>query len=140
MKTIRSIQYTVLMAALCAALIACTTLNPFAIAKTPEEQGWAALKVYDGILRTQVLPAMKDEGIPVEIRKALGDANRAGTPAVVALERVIGEYSRVKAEVLSGHSTEEQLTILTGDLTSATQAVLSAITEYKAQLKQVKHE
>lgn len=128
-------QYQAFWTAIVLVALAGCAHNPFKAAQGPQEQTWVVLKEYRNILETQVLPAMRDDRVPESVRRALGDLNRKGTPAVVALARSVGVASRVRAEVAAGVSSPEQLSSALEALSQAVDEVKQIVTDFKSGLK-----
>jgi len=128
-------QYGAFWAAFALVAIAGCVHNPFKAAEGPQEQTWVVLKEYRNILETQVLPAMRDDRIPEGVRRTLGDLNRKGTPAVVALAKSVGTVTRLKAEVAGGISSPAELTEALEKLALSVKEVQDIVNDFKSGLQ-----
>lgn len=78
-----------------AATPACTTLPfgqaPIAAARAPDQQAYALLHTYAAVLE-EAADIVRDPATPVSVRRALGQAEAAATPAIEALHAVLSAY------------------------------------------------
>lgn len=96
------------VAALCLALVmapACTTLknnapkidNPIAAARTPEQTAYALLHTYAAVLE-EAADLVARANVPIEAKRAIGAAERAGTPSMDVVRIAMAAHLRARAD------------------------------------------
>lgn len=84
-----------------AALTACASLNPIAVANTPEQRYNATLLTYDAILEPAI-EVLEDESVPVEVRRSIQAAIATSGEAYDAATSAYSDYKRARAAVAAG--------------------------------------
>jgi hypothetical protein len=88
-----------------AATPACTALplgqarieNPIAAAQTIDQRAYALLHSYAAVLE-EATDIVEDPAAPVAFKRALGQAERAATPAIETLQIAVTAYVRARAD------------------------------------------
>jgi hypothetical protein len=135
---------TVALALALAATPACASLpfgktrleNPVAAARTLDQRAYALLHAYAAVVE-EATDIVRDPAAPLAFKRALGQAERAATPAAQTLGVAVRAYVRARAdfEAASGESqpalqrSATALTIATQRLSEAIQAAEAPIAE-----------
>lgn len=75
--------------------------NPVASAHAIDQQAYALLSTYAAVLE-EAADVVADPATPAALRRSLGQAERAATPAVETLQIAIRAYLRAKADLAAG--------------------------------------
>lgn len=101
---IRTLRFAALALALaaapaCAALraVAGPVENPLAAARGPDQRAYALLHAYAAAVE-EAADLAADPAVPLGFKRALGQAERAATPAVETLGIAMAAYVRARAE------------------------------------------
>lgn len=96
-------------------LQACATANPFAAAKSTEQQ---ALALYGSftILKEQAAKLYIEPGTSPSMKEALSKANAAVTPTMNLMYESVIQVKQVRQDFASGKTTEEKLVVATTNL------------------------
>jgi hypothetical protein len=84
---------------------ACTALqtgetrleNPVAAARTLDQRAYAILHAYAAVVE-EAADIVRDPNAPLPLKRALGQAERAATPAVETLQIAVVAYTRARAD------------------------------------------
>jgi hypothetical protein len=86
-----------------AAAPACASFEPGgpqtekpAAALTPDQRAYALLHAY-AVLIEEAADVVRDPAVPADVKRALGEAERAATPALEAIETALAAYLRARA-------------------------------------------
>lgn len=71
--------------------------NPIAAAQTIDQRAYAALHAYAAVVE-EATDIVADPATPLAFKRALGEAERAATPAVETLQIAITAYLRARAD------------------------------------------
>lgn len=79
--------------------------NPVAAARTLDQRAYALLHSYAAVIE-EATDIVRDPAVPLGFKRALGQAERAATPAAETLEIAVAAYVRARAdfEAASGES------------------------------------
>ena len=146
---IRPIRVVALALAL-AATPACASLpigetqfeNPVAAARSLDQRAYALLHAYAAVVE-EATDIVRDPAAPLAFKRALGQAERAATPAAETLGIAVRAYVRARAdfEAASGESrpalqrSATALTIAAQRLSEAIQAAEAPITELEGLVR-----
>jgi hypothetical protein len=101
MRLIRTIALGLALAATpaCASLnVGGTRIeNPIAAADTLDQRAYAALNAYAAVIE-EATDIVRDPNVPIGFKRALGQAERAATPASEALEIAVAAYIRARTD------------------------------------------
>lgn len=146
MKPIRALALGLALAATpaCASLpIGETRLeNPINAARTLDQRAYALLHAYAAVVE-EATDIVRDPAAPLAFKRALGQAERAATPAAETLGIVVRAYVRARAdfEASSGESqpalqrSAAALTIAAQRLSDAMQAAEAPIAELEGLVR-----
>jgi hypothetical protein len=103
-RRLRLLRALALGAAL-AATPACASLqlgqtrieNPAAAARTLDQRAYAVLHGYAAVIE-EATDIVRDPSVPMGFKRALGQAERAATPAAETLEIAVAAYARARAD------------------------------------------
>lgn len=108
-RTLRVIALALTLAATpgCASL-ALRFESPIAAAQTLDQRTYALLNTYAAILE-EAADIVRDPAVPLAVKRALGDAERAATPAVEAAEAAFRVYAQARGDerAAASHRLEE---------------------------------
>ncbi len=146
---IKAIRIVALAVAI-AATPACTSTplgetrleNPIAAARTLDQRAYAALRAYAAVLE-EATDIVRDPATPLAFKRAIGQAERAATPAAEALGIAIRAYVRARAEfeAASGQGqpalqrTATALTIAAQRLSEAMQSAEAPLAELEGLVR-----
>jgi hypothetical protein len=71
--------------------------NPVASARTIDQRAYALLGAYDAVIE-EATDVVRDPAVPLAFKRALGQAERAATPAAETLEIAVAAYGRAEAD------------------------------------------
>jgi hypothetical protein len=133
-----------------AAMPACASLpfgetrleNPMAAARTLDQRAYALLHAYAAVVE-EATDIVRDPAAPLAFKRALGQAERAATPAAETLGIAVRAYVQARAdfEAASGESqpalqrTATALTIAAQRLSEAIQAAEAPIAELEGLVR-----
>lgn len=133
-----------------AAMPACSSLqlgetrleNPAAAARTPDQRAYALLHAYAAIVE-EAADIVRDPAAPLSLKRALGQAERAATPAVETLQIAVTGYMRARVDYDSATSADQSvleraasaLTIAANRLSEAIAAADRPIAELEALVR-----
>ncbi|HRE42742.1 MAG TPA: hypothetical protein PKY87_02095 [Terricaulis sp.] len=133
-----------------AAMPACASLqlgetrleNPAAAARTPDQRAYALLHAYAAIVE-EAADIVRDPAAPLSLKRALGQAERAATPAVETLQIAVTGYMRARADYDAATSADQPvleraasaLTIAANRLSEAIAAADRPIAELEALVR-----
>lgn len=82
--------------------------SPIAAAQTLDQRTYALLNTYAAILE-EAADIVRDPAVPLAVKRALGDAERAATPAVEAAEAAFRVYAQARGDerAAASHRLEE---------------------------------
>lgn len=145
-RTLRTIGLALALAA----TPACTSLplgqarleNPVAAARTLDQRAYALLHAYAAVVE-EATDFARDPAAPLAFKRALGQAERAATPAAETLAIAVRAYVRARAdfEAASGEGqptlqrTATALTIAAHRLSEALQAAEAPIAELEGLVR-----
>jgi hypothetical protein len=100
-KKLRALALGVALA-LTPAGAACTSLsakveNPLAAARTPDQAAFALLQTYASVLE-EATDLVQRPNVPIEVKRALGAAESAATPALDLTRIAVVAYLRARAD------------------------------------------
>lgn len=110
----------------CAALGAPHLANPVAAAHTIDQRAYALLNSYAAVIE-EATDVVRDPAVPIAFKRAMGQAERAATPAAETLEIAVAAYVRARAD-FEASDGQTQLQRTTAALTVAAQRLNQAIT------------
>jgi hypothetical protein len=110
----------------CAALGVPTLENPVAAAHTIDQRAYALLNSYAAVIE-EATDIVRDPAAPIAFKRAMGQAERAATPAAETLEIAIAAYVRARNDFEASEG-QTQLQRATAALTIAAQRLNQAIT------------
>lgn len=119
---------------------ACASLpkfeNPFAAAQSVDQQAYALLATYAAALE-EATDVVRDPATPPSVRQALGQAERAATPAVETLQIAARAYVRAKADLASRNdqTTISALTIAANRLSEAIAAAQAPVSQLQTLVR-----
>jgi hypothetical protein len=109
------------LALVLAATPACTSLrlgqaqieNPVSAARTLDQRAYALLSAYAAVVE-EATDILRDPGAPAPFKRALGQAERAATPAAETLGVAVRAYVQARAdfEAASGESAQRSASAL----------------------------
>jgi hypothetical protein len=116
--------------------------NPIAAARTLDQRAYAALHAYAAIVE-EATDIVRDPATPLAFKRALGQAERAATPAAETLGLAVRAYVRARAdfEAASGESqpalqrSATALVIAAQRLSEAMQAAEAPIAELEGLVR-----
>lgn len=133
-----------------AAMPACASLqlgetrleNPAAAARTPDQRAYALLHAYAAIVE-EAADIVRDPAAPLSLKRALGQAERAATPAVETLQIAVTGYMRARSDYDAATSADQPvleraasaLTIAANRLSEAIAAADRPIAELEALVR-----
>lgn len=109
----------------CAAIGAPQFANPVAAAHTIDQRAYALLDSYAAVIE-EATDVVRDPGAPIAFKRAMGQAERAATPAAETLEITVAAYVRARAD-FDASQGQTQLQRTTAALTIAAQRLNQAI-------------
>lgn len=116
MRSMKSNQFTAAMMVVVAfALSACGSLSPLSHAQTVEQKAYAVYGEFV-VIEEQAAAVVQSAEVPVNVRKAVADADTVAKPIADALLNAAATVKKVQAEIAVGQSTEEKLVIATANL------------------------
>jgi hypothetical protein len=116
--------------------------NPVAAAHTLDQRAYALLHAYAAVLE-EATDIVRDPAAPLAFKRALGQAERAATPAVETLEIAVAAYMRAHAEfeAASGESqtalerAANAMTIAARRLSGAIEAAQAPVAELEGLVR-----
>jgi hypothetical protein len=116
--------------------------NPIAAARTLDQRAYALLHAYAAVVE-EATDIVRDAATPLAFKRALGQAERAATPAAETLGIVVRAYVRARAdfEAASGESqpalqrSATALTIAAQRLSEAIQAAEAPVAELEGLVR-----
>jgi hypothetical protein len=111
--------------------------NPVAAARTLDQRAYALLHSYAAVIE-EATDIVRDPAVPLGFKRALGQAERAATPAAETLEIAVAAYVRARAdfEAASGES-QPALERAAAALTIAAQRLSQAIATAQAPVAEL---
>jgi len=116
--------------------------NPIAAARTLDQRAYAALDTY-AVLLEEATKVVADPNVPITAKRALGQAERAATPAMQVVESALAAYlgARTDFEVASSQSPStlqratDALNVAVQRLNQAVAAASPAIAQLQALVR-----
>lgn len=108
MRAVARTWLVVAVAHLALTFTACALLDPYKTAKTPEQIAGAILGDFD-IYQKAALSIAKNDTVATNVRLSVIASARAAKQPMDDLDKALRLYSAVKAAVLAGAQTEDQL-------------------------------
>ena len=111
--------------------------NPVSAARTLDQRAYAALHAYAAVIE-EATDIVRDPATPIGFKRALGQAERAATPAAETLEIAVAAYVRARAdfEAASGES-QPALERAAAGLTIAARRLSDAIVAAQAPIAEL---
>ena len=97
------------------ALSGCSTFAPVRAAKTVEQKAFALYGTF-AIYQEAGVDIVRNETLPIGVRRAVQNADAAAKPIADSLLAATLEAQRVRAQVAAGTSTNARLVIVTNNL------------------------
>ena len=116
--------------------------NPVAAARTPDQRAYAILHSYAAVVE-EAADIVRDPVAPLSLKRALGQAERAATPAVETLQIAVAAYVRARADYDAAtrddqpvlERTATALTIAANRLSAAIIAAERPVSELEALVR-----
>lgn len=116
--------------------------NPVAAARTLDQRAYAILHSYAAIVE-EAADIVRDPAAPLSLKRALGQAERAATPAAETLQIAVVAYTRARADYDAATSasqpaitrTAAALTIAANRLSEAIAAAERPVSELQALVR-----
>ena len=111
--------------------------NPISAAQTNDQRAYALIASYGALIETATT-LVRDPGVPLEAKLALGRAEAAATPAVQTLEAAFAGYMRARfAFEAASHGDQSATTRAMNTLNAAAQALGNAVTAAEGPIKEL---
>jgi len=116
--------------------------NPLAAARSIDQRAYALLHAYAAVVE-EAADIVRDPAAPLSLKRALGQAERAATPAVETLQIAVTGYMRARADYDAATSADQPvleraasaLTIAANRLSEAIAAADRPIAELEALVR-----
>jgi hypothetical protein len=110
--------------------------NPFAVTQSADQQAYALLSSYAAVLE-EATDVVRDPATPPSVRRAMGLAERAATPAIETLEIAVSAYLRAKSDLAAAGGNQSALEGASTALTIAARRLGEAIDAAKAPVSEL---
>lgn len=125
------------LAPACASIGAPQLANPVTAAQTNDQRAYAVIESYGTLIETATT-IVRDQSVPIEVKRALGRAEAAATPSVQTLEIAFSSYLRARAAYeAASRSDDNSITRAITALNAAGQALGQAIDRAQAPIAEL---